>query len=156
MLEAIRDDALNLSGRAHDIQIETEPGLHLLGDYNELYSAFSNLVFNAVQYTPSGGEIRLTWSSTEQGAALGVEDTGIGIEPHHIPRLTERFYRVDKARSREVGGPGLGLAIAKHVLVRHDATLTILSEVGEGLKFVCDFPPSRLGHDAVLATATVS
>ena len=85
------------------IQLEAESGPRLLGDYNELYSAFANLVFNAIQYTPDGGDIWLRWKYSDDGAVLEVEDTGIGVEEHHLPRLTERFYRVDKARSREVG-----------------------------------------------------
>ena len=127
--------------------------MRLLGDYNELYSAFSNLVFNAIQYTPGGGDIWLRWKLADDGGAvLEVEDTGIGVEEHHLLRLTERFYRVDKARSREVGGTGLGLAIVKHVLMRHDATLDIQSQLDEGSTFICRFPASRL--ETVEATET--
>ena len=144
VLESVRGDALGISGNSHRIRLEAERGAHLLGDGNELYSAFSNLVFNAIQYTPEGGEIRLRWRREEEGARLEVEDTGIGIDEHHLPRLTERFYRVDKARSREVGGTGLGLAIVKHVLMRHDATLEIRSRVDAGSTFTCRFPASRV------------
>ena len=145
LLEGVRGDALGLGENAHRIHLEAEQGVRLLGDYNELYSAFSNLVFNALQYTPGGGDIRLRWKLAEDGGGvLEVEDTGIGVEEHHLPRLTERFYRVDKARSREVGGTGLGLAIVKHVLMRHDATLDIQSRLDVGSTFVCRFPASRL------------
>ena len=144
LLEGVRNDALGLSESTHRIHVEAERGVRVLGDYNELYSAFSNLVFNAIQYTPRGGDIRLRWQCTEDGAALEVEDTGIGVAEHHLPRLTERFYRVDKARSREVGGTGLGLAIVKHVLMRHDASLDVRSQLDVGSTFICRFPASRL------------
>ena len=104
----------------------------LLGVDSELASAFGNLVSNAIRYTPPGGTVTLAWREGPDGARFSVEDTGIGIEPEHIPRLTERFYRVDRSRSRETGGTGLGLAIAKHALARHDATLEIESELGKG------------------------
>ena len=144
MLEGVRNDALGLSENTHRIHLEAESGVRLLGDYNELYSAFANLVFNAIQYTPEDGDIRLRWKYLDGGAVLEVEDTGIGVEEHHLPRLTERFYRVDKARSREVGGTGLGLAIVKHVLMRHDATLDVHSQLDVGSTFSCRFPASRL------------
>ena len=144
MLEGVRNDALGLSENTHRIHLEAESGPRLLGDYNELYSAFANLVFNAIQYTPDGGDIWLRWKHSDEGAVLEVEDTGIGVEEHHLPRLTERFYRVDKARSREVGGTGLGLAIVKHVLMRHDATLEVRSQLDVGSTFICRFPTSRL------------
>ena len=144
MLEGVRSDALGLSENTHRIHVEAESGIRLLGDYNELYSAFANLVFNAIQYTPEGGDIWLRWRYSDGGAVLEIEDTGIGVEEHHLARLTERFYRVDKARSREVGGTGLGLAIVKHVLMRHDATLDIHSQLDAGSTFVCRFPASRL------------
>ncbi len=144
MLAGVRNDALGLSEDSHRIHLEAESGERLLGDYNELYSAFANLVFNAIQYTPRGGDIWLRWKYANGGAVLEIEDTGIGVEEHHLPRLTERFYRVDKARSREVGGTGLGLAIVKHVLMRHDAALDIRSQLEVGSTFVCRFPASRL------------
>ena len=144
MLEGVRADALGLSENTHRIHLEADGDVRLLGDYNELYSAISNLVFNAIQYTPGGGDIRLRWKLAGDGAVLEVEDTGIGVEQHHLLRLTERFYRVDKARSREVGGTGLGLAIVKHVLMRHDATLDIRSQIDAGSTFICRFPASRL------------
>ena len=104
----------------------------------------SNLVTNAIRYTPAGGEIRLLWRASAEGASFAVEDTGIGIEPEHIPRITERFYRVDRGRSRETGGTGLGLAIVKHALLRHQANLDIESEPGKGSRFTARFPARRV------------
>ena len=144
MLDMIARDAGALGESAHRILHEVDPELSLLGDWNELYSAFSNIAFNAVQHTPAGGTVRLQWNSDGEGARLDVTDTGDGIEAHHIARLTERFYRVDKARSHEMGGTGLGLAIVKHVLVRHDARLDIESRPGEGSRFSCSFPVHRV------------
>jgi len=145
LLGRIVEEARALSGpRGHRIGLEAERGLGLAGSEGELASAFTNLLANAVQYTPEGGEIRVRWWSDAAGAHLAVSDTGIGIAPEHIPRLTERFYRVDVARSRATGGTGLGLAIVKHVLQRHDARLHIESEPGRGSTFRCDFPPERL------------
>ena len=146
MLEMIARDARSLSEGAHRVVNEAECGLSLRGDWNELYSAFSNIAFNAVQHTRAGGTIRLGWSRDGTGARLDVTDSGDGIEAHHIPRLTERFYRVDKARSHERGGTGLGLAIVKHVLVRHDARLDVESRPGEGSRFSCRFPAHRVVH----------
>ncbi len=145
MMEAIRDDAAALRPGQHVFELDVSEPLALLGDYNELYSAFSNIVFNAVQYTPRGGQIQIRWSSAEHGGGqLCVSDTGPGIEADHLSRLTERFYRVDKARSRELGGTGLGLAIVKHILLRHDARLEISSEPGVGSTFCCVFPVQRV------------
>jgi two-component system phosphate regulon sensor histidine kinase PhoR len=144
MLESIARDALKLRPDPPLIHIEAENGLALLGDYNELYSAFSNLVFNAVQYTFGDGDIHVRWYSNKDGAHLEVSDSGEGIPAHHIPRLTERFYRIDKARSRKLGGTGLGLAIVKHVIMRHDGVLRIESQVHEGSTFSCDFSNTRV------------
>lgn len=144
MLESIAKDALKLRSDPPLIHIESENGLALLGDYNELYSAFSNLIFNAVQYTRTDGDIHVRWFSDQHGAHLQVSDTGEGIPAHHIPRLTERFYRVDKARSRKMGGTGLGLAIVKHVMMRHDGVLSIESQLHEGSTFSCNFSPARI------------
>ena len=144
MLDMIAKDTRALGEGAHRIAHEVDPELSLLGDWNELYSAFSNIAFNAVQHTPAGGTVRLRWNPDGEGARLDVTDTGDGIEAHHIARLTERFYRVDKARSHEMGGTGLGLAIVKHVLVRHDASLDIESRPGEGSRFSCRFPVHRV------------
>ena len=145
LLARIVAEARALSGpRRHRISLDAEQGLGLLGNESELASAFSNLVVNAVQYTPEGGEIRVRWWHDAAGAHLAVSDTGIGIAHEHIPRLTERFYRVDVARSRATGGTGLGLAIVKHVLARHEAALSIESVQGRGSTFRCDFPPERI------------
>ncbi len=147
MLDSIAGDTGTLSDGAHRIRRHADCGLCLLGDWNELYSAFSNIAFNAVRHTRTGGIVRLQWTTDGAGGArLNVTDTGDGIEAHHIPRLTERFYRVDKARSHEMGGTGLGLAIVKHVLVRHDAELEIESRPGEGSRFSCRFPAHRVVH----------
>lgn len=144
LLESVREDAFDLTGEELRVSIDVDDSLCIRGEYNELYSAVSNLVFNAVQYTPVFKEIRLRWHADAAGAHLEVHDQGVGIEADHIPRLTERFYRVDKARSRAVGGTGLGLAIVKHVLARHDAQLRIESVVGQGSSFICDFPDDRV------------
>ena len=150
MLDTIARDASSLSEGAHRVVHDADRGLSLLGDWNELYSAFSNIAFNAVQHTRPGGTIRMEWMSDGAGARLDVTDSGDGIEERHIPRLTERFYRVDKARSHEMGGTGLGLAIVKHVLVRHDAQLEIESRPGEGSRFSCRFPAHRAVHSQAL------
>jgi two-component system phosphate regulon sensor histidine kinase PhoR len=143
LIEDVLQEARELSRNQHVIESEVDPNLLLSGRRNELYSAFSNLVFNAVQYTPAGGRIMVRWYADESGAHFEVADTGPGIAAHHVDRLTERFYRVDSARSRELGGTGLGLAIVKHVLTRHAATLRIDSELGKGSRFICDFPEDR-------------
>lgn len=145
MLAMIGEEAVALSGTLsgkprHAISVVADSNVSLRGNNAELRSAFSNLIFNAVQYTPNKGEINIRWYADATGAHLEVHDTGIGISAEHIPRLTERFYRVDTARSRESGGTGLGLAIVKHVLNRHDAQLRIESELGQGSTFICDFP----------------
>ena len=114
------------------------------GDESQLRSAFSNLIFNAVKYTPANGQIIVSWSTNREGAHLSVRDTGIGIDPVHIPRLTERFYRADPSRHKDTGGTGLGLAIVKHVLLNHDGNLEIRSRIGEGSEFICHFPRERL------------
>lgn len=144
-LESLKEQAQLLSGnQGHVITLEADRSLHLLGSRDELMSAFSNLVNNAVRYTPGGGEIKLVWRATGAGAEFNVIDTGEGIPLMHIPHLTERFYRVDTARSRASGGTGLGLSIVKHVLLRHDASLEIESDVGRGSTFRCVFPASRV------------
>jgi two-component system phosphate regulon sensor histidine kinase PhoR len=144
VLGAVVEEARRFSGDlGHDITLEAEP-LGLRGSAGELRSAFSNLVNNAVQYTPANGHIGIRWYADEDGAHLEVSDSGPGIEAHHIPRLTERFYRVDVGRSRDSGGTGLGLAIVKHVLQRHDAELRIDSAPGRGSTFRCDFPSERV------------
>ncbi|MDF3193390.1 MULTISPECIES: phosphate regulon sensor histidine kinase PhoR [unclassified Pseudomonas] len=141
LLLSIKNDAQALSGeRHHRISLEADPHLKLKGSETELRSAFSNLVFNAVKYTPDEGEIHVRWWGDEQGAHLSVQDSGLGIEAKHLPRLTERFYRVDSSRASNTGGTGLGLAIVKHVLLRHRARLDIVSKLGKGSTFTCHFP----------------
>lgn len=141
MLEGILLDAQELSGAAnHCIHLESSAVLYLKGSEMELRSALSNLVFNAVKYTPKEGKIHIkSWQDAE-GVHVSVQDSGIGIEARHIPRLTERFYRVDSSRSINTGGTGLGLAIVKHVLIHHKAKLEIHSTPGVGSEFVCHFP----------------
>jgi len=141
LLLSIKNDAQALSGeRHHRISLEADPHLKLKGSETELRSAFSNLVFNAVKYTPDEGSIQIRWWGDEQGAHLSVQDSGLGIEAKHLPRLTERFYRVDSSRASNTGGTGLGLAIVKHVLLRHRARLDIASTLGKGSTFTCHFP----------------
>ena len=141
MLETISREAQELSGiMNHNIIIEADPDLWLNGRYKELHSAFSNIVFNAIKYSPEKADIEINWSRDDAGACFKVRDYGEGIDEKHIPRLTERFYRVDEGRSREQGGTGLGLAIVKHVLARHQAQLDIASERGKGSTFACKFP----------------
>ncbi len=144
LLQRVRAESEALSGGKHRISLEAAVEYDLLGAESEISSAFVNLVSNAVRYTPAGGEIRLRWNSTDAGTEFSVEDTGIGIDPEHLPRLTERFYRVDRGRSRETGGTGLGLSIVKHALARHQATLTIDSTPGKGSRFTVRFPAARL------------
>ncbi len=144
LLERLRAEGEALSGGRHRVVLDAAPGFDLLGAENEIASAFGNLVTNAIRYTPEGGEVRLTWRAGAEEAVFAVEDSGLGIAPEHIPRLTERFYRVDRGRSRETGGTGLGLAIVKHILNRHQATLDIKSEPGKGSRFAARFPPRRV------------
>ncbi len=145
MVRQICHDAKALSGdQGHDVQVSVSDRHWIKGDESQLRSAFSNLVFNAVKYTPAGGTITVSWTTDREGAHLSVRDTGIGIDPVHIPRLTERFYRADPSRHQKTGGTGLGLAIVKHVLINHDGRLEIRSHIGEGSEFVCHFPRERL------------
>lgn len=145
LLEQVAVDTRALADEGHDVvRVEIEEKQGLAGIEQELRSALSNLAFNAVRYTPPGSTITLRWRCWQGGAALEVEDDGEGIDPVHIPRLTERFYRVDQDRSKATGGTGLGLAIVKHVLLRHDARLEIVSQPGEGALFRCVFPAARL------------
>ena len=144
LLLSIRNDAQALSGsRNHRISLEADHQMRLKGSEAELRSAFSNLVFNAVKYSPEESEIRIRWWADEQGGHFSVADSGIGIEAKHLPRLTERFYRVDSSRASNTGGTGLGLAIVKHVLLRHRARLDITSVPGKGSTFTCHFPASQ-------------
>ena len=125
----------------------------LLGSEAELHSIFSNLVSNAAKYTPADGRIDVRWWTDERGAHVELRDTGIGIAAEHLPRLTERFYRVDPGRSRKLGGSGLGLAIVKHALQRHGGRLEVDSVEGRGSTFTCHFPASRISPREVLARA---
>ena len=145
LIATVQKEAGNLSAGRHHITIEhVDAGLKLHGNADELHSAFGNLVNNAIRYTPDGGEIRLNWRLRDREAVFSVQDTGIGIEPQHLTRLTERFYRVDRSRSRETGGTGLGLSIVKHILTRHQAKLEITSEFGKGSTFSAVFSPGRV------------
>lgn len=139
LLDQVLQEAQALSGGKHNISLSVD-GPDVKGSTEELRSAFGNLVSNAVRYTPEQGSISLAWQRGEAGPQFVVRDTGIGISAEHINRLTERFYRVDKGRSRETKGTGLGLAIVKHVLLRHDAALAIESEPGKGSTFTVKFP----------------
>ncbi|MRW86607.1 phosphate regulon sensor histidine kinase PhoR [Pseudoduganella sp. FT26W] len=143
LLEQVQRDARALSAGKHEVTMSVD-GPNVLGSYEELHSAFGNLASNAVRYTPAGGKIHLVWKEYEGGVKFVVEDTGIGISPEHISRLTERFYRVDKSRSRETQGTGLGLAIVKHVLLRHSSTLQIKSEAGKGSSFIVCIPKTAV------------
>jgi two-component system phosphate regulon sensor histidine kinase PhoR len=144
LLTAVREEAAALSGGRHPMTLEITGPSHLTGSSRELHSALGNLVTNAVRYTPPGGEITLRWDADASGGRFSVRDTGVGIATEHLPRLTERFYRVDHGRSREMGGTGLGLAIVKHVLERHQAQLEIQSEPGKGSVFTAIFPEHRV------------
>ncbi|MDN2660261.1 phosphate regulon sensor histidine kinase PhoR [Neptunomonas sp. CHC150] len=145
MLITIHHDAEVISlDKQHQITLDVDSEFDLLGQPQELHSVFSNLVFNAVRYTPEKGLISIKWFVDEQGGHFSVTDNGIGIDSIHLPRLTERFYRVDEGRSTATGGTGLGLAIVKHALYRHGAQLTIESQLGKGSTFICHFPPDML------------
>lgn len=139
-LRTIVDEAILLDKGEHALITDIAPDLLLNGNAVELRSAFSNLVFNAIKHTPKGTRIWIAWHQNEGEPQCAVKDNGEGIAPEHVPRLTERFYRIDKARSRTSGGTGLGLAIVKHVLNRYGARLTIESEMGSGSTFTCHFP----------------
>ena len=143
LLEQVKAEGEALSGGRHRVTLDFD-GPDLKGSGDELRSAIGNLVSNAVRYTPDGGSIAIRWHETADGCRCDVSDTGIGIRPEHISRLTERFYRVDKSRSRATQGTGLGLAIVKHVLVRHQGQLQIDSEVGKGSCFSLLFPRSAM------------
>ncbi len=144
LIDSVVEQGRELSGAAeHTITLDVDGDLCIKGSESELYSAFSNLVFNAVRYTQAGGHIAIRWKLSNGEPVFSVEDSGVGIATHHIPRLTERFYRIDTGRSRASGGTGLGLAIVKHVLLRHDGELEIDSELGKGSSFSCRFPSHR-------------
>lgn len=146
MLQSLCAEARQLSGGSHEIELQADSGLWVSGVEQELYSAFNNLIVNAVRYSPDGGSVRVRWMPVDHRARFEVEDHGIGIPQEHLSRLTERFYRVDVGRSRIKGGTGLGLAIVKHILRRHDSRLQITSEVGKGSIFACEFGADRVIH----------
>jgi two-component system phosphate regulon sensor histidine kinase PhoR len=146
LLNEVYQDGLSLSGNRHVLKLEMVSKANLIGNNDELRSAFSNLFSNAIRYTPEGGSVLLRWFERGGQPVLAVQDSGIGIGAQHLPRLTERFYRVDLSRSRETGGTGLGLAIVKHIAMRHHANLEILSVEGEGSTFSLVFSTSRIAH----------
>ena len=145
LLNRIEETARHLSDGRHALTFSIDPDLVVLGSENELTSAFVNLVTNAIRYTPAGGRVDVRWRLLpDHGAALTVVDSGIGIPAQDLPRITERFYRVDRGRSRQSGGTGLGLAIVKHVLTRHQGPLSVESEVGRGSTFTATLPARRV------------
>jgi len=143
-LNMLMHEAQGLSNAKHQISLEAITNIWLSGAAEELHSAFGNLVSNAIRYTPAGGEIKLIWRMRGEEAVFSVKDSGIGIEQKHIGRITERFYRVDRSRSRETGGTGLGLSIVKHILTRHQARLEVESVLDKGSTFSVVFPKSRI------------
>jgi two-component system, OmpR family, phosphate regulon sensor histidine kinase PhoR len=144
LMYTLCEEGCSLSNGQHRLKLEIESTYGLNGSLDELHSAFANLVTNAIRYTPPGGEIVMRWSEMPDGhLVFSVRDSGIGIAPQHISRLTERFYRVDRSRSRETGGTGLGLAIVKHIIIRHQAQLNVVSEEGKGSTFSIVFPAKR-------------
>ncbi|MFM1170723.1 phosphate regulon sensor histidine kinase PhoR [Yersinia enterocolitica] len=154
MLKMLQHEVQALSNGRHEITFRINEQLKVFGNEDQLRSAVSNLVYNAVNHTPDGTKIEVCWQRTPQGAQFQVSDNGPGIGPEHVPRLTERFYRVDKARSRQTGGSGLGLAIVKHALSHHDAHLDVMSEIGLGTRFIFTLPnrlivPTVLTENAV-------
>jgi len=148
MLALIRKDALARPEHPAEVELHLDSDALLLGSESELHSIFSNLVSNAVKYTPAAGRVDIRWWTDEKGGHVEVRDTGIGIPAEHLPRLTERFYRVDAGRSRKMGGSGLGLAIVKHALQRHGGRLDVQSVEGRGSTFSCHFPRERVAPRA--------
>ncbi|MGH8269651.1 MAG: phosphate regulon sensor histidine kinase PhoR, partial [Steroidobacteraceae bacterium] len=155
LLSSLRKDVLARPMHPREVRLRIDSEAALIGVASEIHSAFANLADNAAKYTPAEASIEMRWWVDEDGAHFSVTDTGIGIPSEHIPRLTERFYRVDQGRSRATGGSGLGLSIVKHVLQRHGAELEVRSVFGEGSTFICHFPPQRV-HAARAAAAAAS
>jgi two-component system phosphate regulon sensor histidine kinase PhoR len=155
LVSILRKDVLARPVHPRDVKVRIDSGAQLIGDEPEIHSAFSNLVDNAAKYTPAEGSIEMRWWVDDDGGHFSVTDTGIGIPEEHIPRLTERFYRVDSSRARASGGSGLGLAIVKHVLQRHGADLEIESTLGEGSQFIVNFAPNRVQPAEVESQAAV-
>lgn len=154
MLAVLRKEALARPERPAAVELQLETDARLLGVESEIYSAFANVIGNALKYTPADGRVTIRWYLDGGQACMSVADTGVGIPAEAIPRLTERFYRVDKSRDRATGGTGLGLAIVKHVLQRHGARLEIKSRLGEGSTFTCRFPADRVTREAPPANET--
>ena len=145
LIHEIESDTRQIfSDKSHRFITHCEDNAIIMGKRNELYSAISNLVVNAAKYTPPNGTVELITSRDEHNFYVEVRDNGIGIEPHHLPRLTERFYRVDGSRASDSGGTGLGLAIVKHILLRHEGELIIKSDYGKGSRFICAFSLQRV------------
>ncbi len=144
MLSLLRREAMAQTERPREVSLKVESNNLLLGSEQELHSIFSNLITNAVKYTPPDGRVDIRWWADASGGHFSVSDTGVGIAREHLPRITERFYRVDPGRSRNTGGSGLGLSIVKHALQRHNATLQVESEDGRGSTFSCHFPARRV------------
>jgi two-component system phosphate regulon sensor histidine kinase PhoR len=151
MLALMRKEVLGMDRRPQDVVVRVETDLQLLGAEAELHSIFSNLISNAVKYTPVDGRVEVRWWADAEGGHFEVRDTGVGIPREHLPRITERFYRVDPGRARATGGSGLGLAIVKHALQRHGGSLEIQSEEGKGSTFTCHFPARRLVEPPAVA-----
>jgi two-component system phosphate regulon sensor histidine kinase PhoR len=154
MLERLHRDALAGEDRPRQISLDLDSHAGLYGSLQEIESAFTNLLVNGIKYTLSDGTVRMRWWTDDDGAYFSVIDSGIGIPAEHIPRLTERFYRVDSGRSRDRGGSGLGLAIVKHALQRHGGWLEVQSVEGKGSTFTCYFPHQRIWQSALHAAAT--
>jgi two-component system phosphate regulon sensor histidine kinase PhoR len=154
MLERLQRDALASVERPRQIVLDLESADGLFGSAHELESAFTNVLVNGMKYTPAEGTVRMRWWVDDEGAHFSVTDSGIGIPAEHIPRLTERFYRVDAGRSRGQGGSGLGLAIVKHALQRHGGWLDVQSTEGKGSTFTCHFPQLRVWPRAVHEAAS--
>ena len=156
-LQEVTELSRVLWGQPQQLHFEIAPGLAVAGSATELHSAMLNLIGNAVRYTPEGKNIYVRWQAQPGGGAVfAVRDEGVGIATEHIPRLTERFYRVDRSRSRETGGTGLGLAIVKHVSQRHGAELSIASTPGQGSTFTVRFPASRVRLPAIYGVESLS
>jgi len=155
MLGMLEREVQTLSGGRHEIVFKINDQLKVFGNDDQLRSAVSNLVYNSVNHTPTGTRIEVSWQHTAQGAQFQVSDNGPGIAPQHLPRLTERFYRVDKARSRQTGGSGLGLAIVKHALTHHHSRLDIMSEIGVGTRFMFTLPNRLIVNAAPVENAKI-
>lgn len=155
LIQVICDSAKVFKNTEHFLSWDADDESAIYGSYSELYSAFSNLVVNALKYSPDGGEIDISWQVNQDGGVFCVQDNGLGIDPRFIPRLTERFFRVDKGRGSDTAGTGLGLSIVKHVLHHHDSKLQINSQLGFGSTFSCHFPITRVKHPALPSVESV-